>query len=180
MYDLTIIHHDGGAYIGSREVAGIIGKRHDHLLRDIRNYAAIVAKRGFPKIGVSDFFIESSYMNSQNKEMPCYLISKMGCEIISHKMTGERGVMFTASYVAKFNALEAAVRNRLENERGQLEAERDELESELLALSEMPPPRLGEYNACAIALGAGLGIWGIINLLEGYGNDNPGAKGQRG
>ena len=27
-----------------------------------------------------------------------------------------------------------------------------------------------------IALGAGLGVWGIINLLEGYGNDNPGAK----
>ena len=30
-----------------------------------------------------------------------------------------------------------------------------------------------------IALGAGLGIWGAINLLEGYGNDNPGAKVQR-
>lgn len=27
-----------------------------------------------------------------------------------------------------------------------------------------------------VALGAGLGIWGAINLLEGYGNDNPGAK----
>ena len=29
-----------------------------------------------------------------------------------------------------------------------------------------------------IALGAGLGIWGVINLLEGYGSDNPGAKSQ--
>ena len=29
-----------------------------------------------------------------------------------------------------------------------------------------------------IALGAGLGVWGLINLLEGYGNDNPGAKSQ--
>ena len=28
------------------------------------------------------------------------------------------------------------------------------------------------------ALGAGLGVWGLINLLEGYGNDNPGAKSQ--
>ena len=27
-----------------------------------------------------------------------------------------------------------------------------------------------------IALGAGLSVWGVINLLEGYGNDNPGAK----
>ena len=28
------------------------------------------------------------------------------------------------------------------------------------------------------AIGAGLGVWGLINLLEGYGNDNPGAKSQ--
>lgn len=27
-----------------------------------------------------------------------------------------------------------------------------------------------------IAIGSGLGVWGVINLLEGYGNDNPGAK----
>ena len=29
-----------------------------------------------------------------------------------------------------------------------------------------------------IAIGAGLGAWGVINLMEGYGNDNPGAKSQ--
>ena len=29
-----------------------------------------------------------------------------------------------------------------------------------------------------IALGGGLGVWGLINLMEGYGNDNPGAKSQ--
>ena len=28
------------------------------------------------------------------------------------------------------------------------------------------------------AIGAGLGVWGVVNLLEGYGNDNPGAKSQ--
>lgn len=29
-----------------------------------------------------------------------------------------------------------------------------------------------------MALGAGLAVWGVINLLEGYGSDNPGAKSQ--
>ena len=29
-----------------------------------------------------------------------------------------------------------------------------------------------------IALGAGLGVWGVVNLLEGYGSDNPGSKSQ--
>ncbi len=33
-------------------------------------------------------------------------------------------------------------------------------------------------STLVIALGAGLGVWGIVNLLEGYGNDNPGAKSQ--
>lgn len=27
-----------------------------------------------------------------------------------------------------------------------------------------------------VALGAGLGVWGGVNLMEGYGNDNPGAN----
>ena len=35
---------------------------------------------------------------------------------------------------------------------------------------------IGVLQTLVIALGAGLGIWGAINLLEGYGNDNPGAK----
>ena len=27
-----------------------------------------------------------------------------------------------------------------------------------------------------IAIGAGLGVWGVVNLLEGYGSDNPGSN----
>lgn len=37
---------------------------------------------------------------------------------------------------------------------------------------------VGVLQTLVIALGAGLGVWGVINLLEGYGNDNPGAKSQ--
>ena len=29
-----------------------------------------------------------------------------------------------------------------------------------------------------VALGAGVGVWGLVNLLEGYGGDNPSAKSQ--
>ena len=53
----------------------------------------------------------------------------------------------------------------------------------------MPKPKKGENMAfftsaittlqtLVIALGGGLGVWGLINLMEGYGNDNPGAKSQ--
>ena len=35
---------------------------------------------------------------------------------------------------------------------------------------------VGTLQTLVIALGAGLGIWCAINLMEGYGNDNPGAN----
>ena len=35
---------------------------------------------------------------------------------------------------------------------------------------------IGTLQTLVVSLGAGLGIWGGINLMEGYGNDNPGAK----
>ena len=37
---------------------------------------------------------------------------------------------------------------------------------------------IGVLQTLVIALGCGLCLWGGINLLEGYGNDNPGAKSQ--
>ena len=37
---------------------------------------------------------------------------------------------------------------------------------------------VGVLQTLVIAIGAGLGVWGVINLMEGYGNDNPGAKSQ--
>ena len=38
---------------------------------------------------------------------------------------------------------------------------------------------VGVMQTCVSAVGAGLGVWGIVNLLEGYGNDNPGANAHR-
>ena len=35
---------------------------------------------------------------------------------------------------------------------------------------------IGAGIAALVGLGAGLGIWGVVNLMEGYGNDNPGAN----
>lgn len=37
---------------------------------------------------------------------------------------------------------------------------------------------IDNLSTIVIAIGAGLGVWGIVNLIEGYGNDNPGSKSQ--
>lgn len=86
--------------IDSREAARIIGKRHDHLLRDIRNYIKVIEDS--PTLSPADFFVEGTYVNSQNKIQPCYLLTKLGCNMVANKMIGEKGVLFTAVYVTKF------------------------------------------------------------------------------
>ena len=114
MYDLNLIKQHGGVYIDSREVAEAVGKAHKHLIRDIRGYCAILEKIGKPNLGPTYFFIESTYIDKWNREKPHYLISKMGCELIANKLIGERGVLFTAAYVKKFNEMEAAERAEIE------------------------------------------------------------------
>ena len=61
--------------ITSMEVAEMIGKEHNMLLRDIRRY---VEQLGQSKIAQSNFFTESTYKNKQNKEQPCYNVTKKG------------------------------------------------------------------------------------------------------
>lgn len=87
--------------IDSRDVARMIGKTHRHLMRDIRGY--INDMKDSPKLDSPKFFIESSYISSQNKELPCYLLTKQGCEFVANKLTGRKGTIFTATYVSLFN-----------------------------------------------------------------------------
>lgn len=93
-------------YIDSREVAEMVGKEHKNLMRDVRSY---VNELGQLKIEPSDFFRENTYQNSQNKTMPCYLITKKGCEFIAHKLTGIKGTEFTARYINWFHEMEDAL-----------------------------------------------------------------------
>ncbi|MBP3037950.1 Rha family transcriptional regulator [Bacillaceae bacterium Marseille-Q3522] len=106
MSNLTILSHDGQLVTDSRDVAEMVGKEHKHLLRDIKGYLEILGKSNF---GLSDFFIESSYKDAQNKNQPCFLLTKKGCEMVANKMTGEKGVLFTAAYVTKFNEMEKRI-----------------------------------------------------------------------
>ena len=89
--------------LNSREVAEMVEKEHNKLLRDIRTY---IEQLGEAKIGFTDFFKESTYKTGQNKELPCYLITKKGCELIAHKMTGIKGTIFTARYINRFHEME--------------------------------------------------------------------------
>lgn len=97
-------------YLDSREVALMVDKNHADLLRDIKRY---VGQLGESKIAFTDFFKESTYQSSQNKIMPCYLITKKGCEFIAHKLTGIKGTEFTAKYIDRFHQMEEIIQNHI-------------------------------------------------------------------
>jgi len=100
---LNVFMKGNNLYTDSREVAEMVGKDHKHLLRDIDGYISVL---GQSKIGPSDFFVKSTYTSSQNKQLPCYLITKKGCEFVANKLTGEKGIIFTAAYVNAFHYME--------------------------------------------------------------------------
>lgn len=105
MNDLQVIQNNGVEVVDSREVAEMIGKNHKELLRDIRNYAEIIENSIERNFALNDFFIESSYKDSIGRTLPCYLITKKGCDMVANKMTGEKGVLFTAAYVTAFEKM---------------------------------------------------------------------------
>lgn len=113
MNKLTVFQHDAIDVVDSRQVAEMIGKRHGHLIRDIKSYCGILSKTTAPKIGgstelkiePSEFFIESSYKDSTGRALPCYLLTKKGCDMVANKMTGEKDILFTAAYVTAFEAM---------------------------------------------------------------------------
>ena len=108
-----------GITLDSREVAAMVDKEHSKLLRDIRTYIvqmeeankmAFEEGRGNEsKIGLADFFRESSYKDAKGESRPCYQVTKKGCEFIAHKMTGVKGTEFTARYISRFHDMEAAL-----------------------------------------------------------------------
>lgn len=105
---LTLTDFNGVETIDSRQVAKAIEKDHAHLMRDIAKYCEYLNES---KIGLVDFFIESTYTDSKGEVRPCYLITRKGCEMIANKMTGQKGVTFTALYINAFHAMEHQIKN---------------------------------------------------------------------
>lgn len=63
----------------------------------------VLADGDFP---VTDYFVKSTYITGQNKVMPCYEVTKLGCDLLANKFTGEKGILFTARYVKRFDEME--------------------------------------------------------------------------
>ena len=90
----------------SVEVAEMVGKPHNDLMKDIRRYTSQFNEGNISHV---EFFTENTYLDKKGQERPCYLVTKKGCEFIAHKLTGVKGTEFTAKYINHFHELEEHV-----------------------------------------------------------------------
>lgn len=99
--------------ITTLEVAEMMEVPHSDLLKklegrkDRKGYIQIMTEG---QMSVSDYFIPSAYRDASGKENKCYQVTKLGCDFLANKSTGEKGVLFTARYVKRFYEMEHQVK----------------------------------------------------------------------
>ena len=98
--------------IPSYEIAGMMEKRHSDVLRMLEGSEKPKVVGIIPTILTNvelrllDYFMESTYVDKKGETRKCYECTKMGCELLANKMTGEKGILFSAKYVKRFNEME--------------------------------------------------------------------------
>lgn len=104
MTQLQLINEHGKIYADSRQVAEMVGKLHKNLLKSIDSYVEVLESS---KLSSQNFFIKSTYKaEGNNKTYPCYKLTRKGCDMVANKLTGAKGILFTAEYVTRFEEME--------------------------------------------------------------------------
>lgn len=106
-------HESNEQTITTLEIAEMMEVRHDSIMRKldgrtekgkhIKGYVEILNDH---QMVVVDFFTKSTYKDGKGEMRPCYNVTKLGCEFLANKFTGEKGVLFTAKYVKRFHEME--------------------------------------------------------------------------
>lgn len=98
--------------VSSLDVAETFEKEHRRVLQDIRELECSDEFR-------EHNFVQSSYVNSQNKKQPMYLVTRDGFTLLAMGYTGEKAMRFKEAYIKQFNAMEKALQGKLiEREKG--------------------------------------------------------------
>ena len=88
--------------VTSVDVARIIKKRHEQLVKEIGTYIIQLSDK---KISSEEFFTGGFYTGENNQQFPCYIITEKGCEFIAHKLPGRKGTELIARYINQFHEM---------------------------------------------------------------------------
>lgn len=103
MNELKFTGFQESTTLDSRDVAEMLNKSHNEMLKDIRKYTEYFNEGKIPHV---DFFVETTYIAKNGQKQPNYQITKKGCEFLAHKLTGQKGAIFTAKYINAFEQLQ--------------------------------------------------------------------------
>lgn len=129
MNQLKVVSFNGQLVTDSRDVAEMVGKQHWEILRMLEGTKDGKTK-GFVQtlndnnFVVVDFFIKHSYTDDKGEVRPCYLLTRKGCDMVANKMTGEKGVLFTATYVTRFEEMEQVLNHTTTSNNNAVEFEK--------------------------------------------------------
>ncbi|HAU5016896.1 TPA: phage regulatory protein [Clostridioides difficile] len=101
--------------ITTLEIADMLEIRHWEVLRKLEGTEktkGIIDILNDNNFVVVDYFIKSTYLDSKNESRPCYNVTKLGCDFLANKFTGEKGIIFTARYVRRFNEMERVLKEQ--------------------------------------------------------------------
>lgn len=101
----AVIVKDGAVMADSRDVASFFGKKHQHVLRDIRE---MHCSEDFRMSNYGPFLINDLSGVSTSHVM----MTKDGFTFLAMGFTGEKAANFKEAYIARFNAMENEIRNR--------------------------------------------------------------------
>lgn len=102
MNELKVFSFHDVDVVDSRDVAQMVERSHNELLKSIRTYVGYLNEGEIPHV---EFFIENSYIDKKGQKQPAFLITRKGCDMIANKMPGKKGVLFTAAYVTAFEKM---------------------------------------------------------------------------
>lgn len=101
--------------ITTLEIAEMMEIKHWQILRKLdgtKTVKGIIQILNDNKIVVVDYFIKSTYTDDKGEERPCYKVTKLGCDFLANKFSGEKGIVFTARYVKRFAEMEQALQQQ--------------------------------------------------------------------
>ncbi|EQI09990.1 Rha family transcriptional regulator [Clostridioides difficile] len=101
--------------ITTLEIADMLEIRHWEVLRKLEGTEktkGIIDILNDNNFVVVDYFIKSTYLDSKNENRKCYNVTKLGCDFLANKFTGEKGIIFTARYVKRFNKMEQELKEQ--------------------------------------------------------------------
>lgn len=87
-------------------VADKFGKNHKHVLDAIRELISSAEKSAVLKM-----FVPSTYIASNNKENPMFIMNRDGFTLLAMGFTGEKALQFKLEYINAFNKMEEAIKN---------------------------------------------------------------------